>query len=436
MSVSTDAMYNAESRYIHKMFKIHFSSSEVLEVTRDSYLVSSSVLEESYKLSDSPFGEVTSNEISITLFNDDGLFNPKNTSSKYYGLIKKGIKIEAFIRPDEVDEWDPFGVYYVTDWYASGLQAEVTANDALYNVLNGSVPSFPVFRRISFAAFAKRYFAYFGYDVKVDSSIDTILPYVYTSEHSNNKIFLSDLLKSVLADCFCDHYGDIKIISKVAKRAVRAKLTDDDQIISITVKQSITTNYDSATVTYNKCQESSEKTLIDITDLPLSPGMNSTGKLTMSEHPVLSIRSLKTTGPEVSKVTTFNASAIDFVGTIQSTTDTSTQFNVVGTKLDLVEITVGEDGDAPLNIKSNFIQEEARANIVKEYTEDYLNANMPILELTVRGNPKYQLGDILEVESSYYKTQYTGILIKASYEYIGSLSCNITLADASNLKEV
>ena len=97
MSVSTDEMYNAESRYLHQLFKIHFSSSEVLEVTKSKYLISSSNLEESYKSSDSPFGDVTSNELTLTLYNENNIFNPINRASKYYGLIKRGVKIEAFI---------------------------------------------------------------------------------------------------------------------------------------------------------------------------------------------------------------------------------------------------------------------------------------------------------------------------------------------------
>ena len=91
MAASTDAMYNAESRYIHERFLIYFTSVP-LEVTKSNYLVSSSVLEESSKLSDSPFGTITSNELTLSLFNESGLFNPQNTSSPYYGQIKKGIK--------------------------------------------------------------------------------------------------------------------------------------------------------------------------------------------------------------------------------------------------------------------------------------------------------------------------------------------------------
>ena len=46
MSISTDEMYNSHSRFIHKKFVIHFSASEILEVSKSDYLVQSSILEE------------------------------------------------------------------------------------------------------------------------------------------------------------------------------------------------------------------------------------------------------------------------------------------------------------------------------------------------------------------------------------------------------
>lgn len=438
MSISTDLMYNAASRYIHVMYRIHFSSTSILEVDKTNYLVSSSFLEESYKLSDLPFGDVTSNEITFTLFNHDGMFNPNNVSSEYYGRIKKGVKVEAFIRLDEVTEWDPFGVYYVTQWYTSsnGTTAEVTANDILYNILNGSIPPMPVYRGIAFKDFIDIYFNHFDLQVKVDETITDVIPYVYTSEHSNNKAFLTDLMKSVLADCFCDHTGQIVIMSKVRKRNVRATLTDNDQIIGITIKQTIATSYDSSVINYNKCRESAELPLVELSDIQVEPGFNSTGNLTLSKHPILSIRSIKITGSSSAKMTTFGATAKDFVGTIQSTNTVKVNMDVIGTILDKVSIAIGDSKEAPMEISGEFIQDETKASSIQEYVDAYIMANMPTLEVAVRGNPKLQLGDLIEITSERYKTNYVGIIIKASYEYAGHLTSNLTLVDASDLKEV
>ena len=438
MSVSTDAMYDAESRYIHKKLIIHFSATEVLEITKSNYLIDSQLLEESFKQSDSPFGEVTSNELSFTIYNEDGLFNPENSSGKYYRLIKKGIKVEAFIRPDEVDEWDPIGVFYVSDWVTnvSGLTAEVTANDKLYSVINGKVPSMPVYRDILLSNFLAIYFSTFNVDVTVDSLVDKELPYIYTSGYTSNKDFLTDLMKGAVADCFCDHNGNIKIVGKRTPRTLRATFNDNKQLISASIKQSITNSYDSATVACYAGQESAEQTLLSISNVRVVPGINRVDNVAFNSSPALSVRSVCATGTGSVKTTSFIGTADEFSCSLQSTVDTNVKLDVVGTVLDTVKSTLGTGADAPLSIDSNFIQTEETAKEILQFAEEYVEANIPTVELTVRGNPRLQLGDKIKVESDFYKLNYTGIIIKANYHYQGNLTCNVLLADASSIGEV
>lgn len=432
--------YNAETRYLEQKIVIHFAGIEPLEITRDNFLITASTLEEAYSTSGStPFGGVTSNELTISLYNEEGIFNPENRNGKYYGLIKKGVKIESFIKPVDEDTWDPFGVFYVTDWVTSsyGMRAEVTANDKLYNIFNGSTPNFTVFRNIPFAEFITIYFGYFGYSVKVDDTINITLPYIYMSAYNDNKTFLSSLMVSVLADCFCDHSGEITILSKVAKRETTDTFTDDDQIINIAVKQSLITNYDSAVVTCHRGQESAERNLLSADDIILTPGINDIGKYKLSASPVLRINSVKVTSKDIVKINTFNASDSDISCRIQSTSDLAIKLDITGTILEIIINDIGVAGEAPLKVNSKFIQQDTIARQIKEYAEAYVNVNTPTLELTIRGNPQLEIGDMIEVDSTYYKIKYTGTIIKANYEYQGHLSCTLTLANASIItKEV
>jgi len=433
--MSTDAMYNSQSRFLHQKLKVYFSpGQDPVEITRDNYLISSTLFEESGKISDSPFGDVTSNELSCVLLNENGIFNPINTQGPYYGKIRRGLRIEAFIRPDEEEEWDPQGVFYVTDWLTAttGLHADFTAYDALYNVIHGPIPSLPVYKDIPFNEFAEIFFGFFGYTVKTD--ITTILPYVYTSGYSSNKVFLTDLMKSIVAECFCNHSGEICIISKIATRDTRAKFTDDDQIISIDIKQSITTNYDSVSVEYHQCRELENQKILDVPTVDLKTGMNETSKFTFNSQPVLAVTSVKNTGTELARVITFQASSKDFAAEIQSIADTETSLIVGGTLLDSIKISTGEELEEPLRISSTFIQNENTAQTIKDYCSAYIASNSPSLNLVVRGNPKLQLGDKIEVHSIKYKTDYVGILSNAQYDYEGSLSCKMTLINASFLR--
>lgn len=435
MAASTDAMYNAESRYIHERFLIYFTSVP-LEVTKSNYLVSSSVLEESSKLSDSPFGTITSNELALSLFNESGLFNPQNTSSSYYGQIKKGIKIEAFIRPDEVNDWDPLGVFYVTNWStnSSGMIADIVANDALYNVLNGSVPSLPVFRNVPVSLFMISYFELFNLSVSVDTSIDTVIPYIYSSVYSDNKELLSDVLNASLCECFCDHNGNIVVSSKLPTKSIRATFTDNDQVINATIKQSVTSSFDSVVVACNTGQESSETNLLNISDISIVPGTNHIDTTTLSSTPALSIKSVSTSGSEAVQVKSFKASASDFTCDLQSSSTLSTSVSVIGTTLKTVKSYVGETSDSTLEIDNNFVQTITNANRIRKYGLSYIESSVPTLDITVRGNPRLNLGDVIYVNSAKYQTKYTGRILNAQYEYSGGLTCSMTLV--LNIKEV
>lgn len=429
MSVSTDAMYNSNSRYLHKMYRIHFSNTVVLEVLKSNYLISSSILDESYKTSSSPFGDITSNELELSLLNENGIFNPKNTKGPYYSYIRRGIKIEAFIRPDEVDEWDPVGVFYVTDWNTSsnGMAAEVVANDKLYSILNAPVPSIGISRDVAFADFIADYFTLFDAEVIVDKSIDLILPYGFTSGYTDNRELLADLMIAAVADCFCLHDGSIVIRSKTSPRELRATITDDDQIISVSIKQSISTDYDSVSVTCNAMQESAEQNILAIEALRVEPGITTTELTKFSTDRVVSVKSIRTDGDASVRPISFNATADDIVVTLQGTASTDIKIDVVGTVLEAVSSIVSTEGFSAVSLDSSFVQTIKNANAVCEYTDRYINDDLSTLELSVRGNPKLQLGDKIHVSSNRYRAEFTGILVKAQYNYSGGLSCDITL---------
>lgn len=428
MSISTDAMYNSDSRYLHKMYRIHFSSAKVLDVVKSNYLISSSILEETSKVSEKPFGDVTSNELELSLLNEDGMFNPKNTQGPYYGFIRSGIKIEAFIRPDEVDEWDPIGVFYVTDWStsSSGMTAEIVANDQLYSILNAPVPAIKIKRNVLFSTFASEFFALFNTEVSVDDSIDMMLPYAFTGGYSSNRELLMDLMVAAVADCYCLHDGSITIKRRTAPNDIRAVLTDDDQIISVAIKQSISTDYDCASVVCNTMQESTEQEILSISSLPIVPGITKTELTKFSAERVLGVKSIKAQGISA-KPLGFEATTDSIMITLQSAADETAEISVVGTTLDVVSSVVSTVGTTAVDLDSSFIQTLDNANDVLSYSDWYVKESLSNLEVTLRGNPKIELGSKVHVVSRKYTLDYTGILVKAQYKYDGGLSCVATI---------
>ena len=63
----------------------------------------------------------------------------------------------------------------------------------------------------------------------------------------------------------------------------------------------------------------------------------------------------------------------------------------------------------------------------------YIRNLLPILKLEVRGNPKLELGDVIQVDSDKYNLHYKGLLIQQTFDYDGSLKSTITLLNTSIL---
>ena len=443
--VTSDDVYNSETRYVEQKAIIYFSSSNVLSITRDNYLVTSSMLEEAHSQSGSvPFGGVTSNELSLELLNENGIFSPTNKTSPYYGLMKKGVKIELFIRPvvetedeEQQYEWDPLGVYYVTDWQAkaTGLIATVIANDQLYKAFNKDLKTLSICRDMTQKEFYQYIFNNLNIKGDIDDTLNAVLKYAYINQET--KELLSTLNLSALADCFCKHDGTIKVQDLVNVGEIRATITDANQIISANIEQSLVYNYDGVNITYNLPQESDPVNVLSLKDVVVPEGISERNNVSLTGTPLLRLCYSILKGAKA-RITNLTATTFTIDITIENEGEEATDclIDIYGTTLVNNEMTIGLETENPLAINNQDIQGENYAQMIYSRLKAYITNQLPILELEVRGNPKFELGDIIQADSDKYELHYTGILVKQVFDYDGSLKSTITLLNTSILKGV
>lgn len=443
MITSTDDNYNADSRAIEQKVRITFDGLEPVEVFRNDYLVSVSVLEEAHSQSDStPFGAVTSNEVDIELLNDQGIFTPSNKNSPYYGKMKRGVKIEPFIRPmtdTEEYEWDPLGIYYVTDWSATvtGLLATITANDKLYDLFTDNVPDYKVHTNIPLKEFYKDILSLLGVASNVDSSLTDILNYAYIV--SAPKTLLTELGLASIADCFCKHDGSINVQNLRNIGEVRATINDSNQIISASITQSVVQSYDGVSMQCHHIQESDVSSVLSNTSVNIPNGETEWENIQFSQTPVYRILYAEVTGASnafvnISKIYPTNISyAVNSADTDQE----DCSITLYGTYLEHNKEDLSTMGDNLVKIDNIYVQDTEKAILLRQHILAYLYNWLPILELEVRGNPKFELGDVITAESTRYNLNYTGIIIKQTFDYSSSgLTGTLTLLNTDILKEV
>ena len=107
---------------------------------------------------------------------------------------------------------------------------------------------------------------------------------------------------------------------------------------------------------------------------------------------------------------------------------------VYGVAVDFVQAILADSTTNVLKVKNRYIQNTEYAYKYKNILEAFVNSDMPTLTLQVRGNPLLNVGDKIRVQSARYNLDFTGVLQRINYKYVGSLSCEITLLNSSILE--
>lgn len=434
--------YNLSDRIIQWKADIYFDGKDnaPLTITRDNYLIDCVLLEETQGDSDTPFGNVTANELDLTLLNLDGIFNPTREDGLYYGKIKKGVPIHVFCRPSDKSyvTWDEMGWFYVTEWTTeiTGINAKVSASDKIFSVFEQSQVKFPVTAGMTFAEFYSAYFKTLKEEAVIDSTLTEKLLYAYIKD--NNKKFLTEISTGAQAFTFCGRNGNIVVQAARNAQEVKHTLTDNDQIISISSKQSTTLEYDGSEVVMNKPQESDVTKLLSVKEITLPAGEYKSPLMTFSKKPVYKLVSALLTGNDNAYIKDIIASCLDVVYTIQNNTGgvITNALDIMGTYLDIVSIEFADEGDDILSVDNIYVQTETYAQRFKHFLDAYVNNTTPILELSIRGNPKYLLGEKVNIVSDRYKVNFTGIIIRQNFHYDGGMSATLTVLNSSIMEVI
>lgn len=440
---ATDEDFNAHSRCILLKLDIFFDGlqNDPLTVTREDYLIDADILDEAGAEDNNPLGAISANELSFSLYNEDGIFSPTNANGPYYGKIKVNVPIIPYMKPDMNDgtevNWIKMGVYYVSDWNATvtGAAASITAGDKIQQVLMEPSPVIPVGLNKTQADFFQEVFDALGYAASISKDLNAILLYTFTE--GEQKKFLQEMLQGAIAYCTCDKNGDIVVEPLDSTRPLRATITDADQIISVDAEQSIVKTYGGVELTYVLPQLTEAIQLLEIKEANVPAGIFTHNKVALSKGPAKVITNVYaiTENKEVAIIDYVNSPwDITLITKNESTTQATSDLAVYGIAVDFVETILTDNVSNVLKVKNRYIQSTEYASKYKEILEAFVNSDMPTLTLQVRGNPLLNVGDKICVQSEKYNLDFTGVLQRINYKYAGSLSCEITLLNSAILE--
>lgn len=435
---ATDADYNADSRAIESKIEIFFDATPIT-IDKDDYLIDWNILEEvGNDSNNNPIGDTSANDFSFSLFNEEGIFSPANTTGPYYGKIKSGVKVIPYLRTKNTN-WIQMGVFYVNEWNANitSLQATVSCYDDLNNIFSSDPPKPPVREQITIADAYEELLTALSAPHVIDPSLTNVLDWWYVL--SDNKATLQTLSTGAMAACFCNRMGIVNVINMTTPKSVRATITDQDQLISAEIKQSLSKEFDGAIVMLNKHQLTDLKELLNIKDLVLPVGTLNSDTTQFAVVPVIRVEVAKLISnlPNTQFVT-FSATPYDVLYTLSNTGDDTANVTLVfsGRSIEILKSEYFKSGINPLSLDNIYVQTPIIADQQRQILTRFANSNLPFLDLEVRGNPLLHLGDKITVYSEKYSINFTGYILRQQFNYTGALHAQIRLIAADILEVV
>lgn len=428
----TDEMFNGSSRQVSKKLLVYFTDTPV-EISKDNYLISCDIEETTWCSASKLFNSIEPNTLDATIANVDRLFSPSNLDSPYASSIGVGVKIEVLASVNDSD-WIPMGTFFTTDWSVSvdGLTVDIFASDNLINVLKGDPTRILPQPAISYRDFINYYFARLGFSVSVDAdaSLLNMLQWGLSTGSINDD--LTELSQATWSMCGFNRKNELQFIPISSVTDTRAVLTDDDQIVSISAKQSIIKTYDGSSLTYCAPSASLDE-ILRVDNMGITAGISEEMCFPFNKTPVVGIADVScdtTLTKTVVESFRYNPEEI-FVCVSSSGVSDTTGMVVRGWYLPMLECLKESEGSNLFKCRNNFIQYGDYATQYKIKLDRYAASSLPTLEVDIHGNLLFYLGDKIEINSAKYATWFLGKIVGIKTSYDGSLKQTLTLLDAS-----
>lgn len=165
-----------------------------------------------------PIGNISANEITVRLDNSSHKFDPGNTASPLYGLLKPNRLIRTWLGVDTAvgREWVPLGVFWSGDWNIpeTGVYAETTGRDILEHLRKSNYATSTVQQNKTLYDLAIAVLQDAGLKPEeywVDTELQQyIVPYAYFEPMSHREA-LRLIAEACLGQVYADRNGVVRI---------------------------------------------------------------------------------------------------------------------------------------------------------------------------------------------------------------------------------
>lgn len=447
MSNVFDSAFDKESRYISLTASIYFGGSEEapLDVTRDNYLMDFSLLEELASDAKNPVGNISSNECTFTLFNEDDIFNPKNVTGPYAGKIQSGLRIVVTAREEESMQDTNVGTFYVTSWLAGLYKgyANIECTDKLGSILKLTMPSIDVHQDESVYAFFQRIFYSIGLtdnDFVIDTSLQKVyIPFTYSKKGTVGEN-LQALAVSYMCNIFTNRVNQIEVLPILNTTEIITEVSSDNQLMDIDLEQSVLKTYTGARLTYALPHIGDCDNILSLPTYDIASGINQLKHLDISKGPVVLYSYCSIDRALKSRLTDAEGTPWDITLTITNSGVSVEQvdINIFGRLLTnnytvLTTEISSNTLESTLEVTTDYIQTKELATQYLQILKNYISSDIPFITVEARGNLSLDIGSVVTLKDIKHNLSFTAKVYRADYKYDGSLSATYVFLNLTDL---
>lgn len=406
-------------------------------------LESISLLEEiGYNTGSLPIGNISSNEIDITISNADRRFDLNNASSRLRGFVKRNRRIRvwmgAYVGNDI--EWVPMGTFWSTSWDISkdSLVATVTGRDRLellrqtdftISIVYDNYTLYDLFEIILQDA------GLLSEEYELDATLSSVvIPHAWFAKMSHREA-LQHLAGCAVIQVFCTKEGKIKVnLDLDATPTVMHTFDDDVNVYGSKYPLAVSEQVNYVEVVSKQWTESSTETLYESTDIiDIAANSSITRTFEFTQMPATSLDApiiAADTGIAVDSYTLYAWGAeIVFTnsqptpGTITSVKLTGKILKDTGTRTFVAkdDQSIQEDSKLKVNIEHPFIQDATYAqSLADSVLTTFKEARYDVV-LDNRGSAPVRLGDKVLVSDAYDNVLVPYVVSRQQIQWNGFL---------------
>lgn len=435
----TDAI-NAHERHIEPFVDVYFN--DIPTSFEGTMIDTMSILEELKADSYSPLGSISSNELYLSLANINRQLSPSSASSPYYGKMTPNVKIKPYLRC-YINDTEYFnvalGTFFSDDWQddTDSTLINVTAYDRLYFLKSKNFAGTRIMGNVSYATLFEVLFKSVGLteaEYNIDPALSSI---VVTNAWIPNGSFASAaqfLSEGSISFVFVDRYNIINVQRINKNRPKMATVHDNNQVIKMSIPTAYSSTYSKLSVPITNTKFGTETEVLNMGNISCANGLTTLSNCTFSKTPVGIVTDIVVTSRNVS-VEYYNATT-DTITIVLNNTGQVENISIIvkGIPLDLStqaysmeDLTIkGIIGERIQSIENSLVQTTTMAqNICNDLFPIVTNPHANIL-LTLRGNPFFTPGNILEAFSDIDQVSLHKILIyRHKLVFSGGLSSDV-----------